>query len=108
MNTSGIFKRSAIALALGPSVVAKSDEHRALQLGEHGEVRELGDRPCPNEAEADRILRFQFLAANRRFGQPSFPDNRSLVSYDNSCPARAPSDGAPLAHADSVAVAAAH
>ncbi len=43
---------------LGSVVVAESDELRALELGEDGKMRELGNRPCPYEAEAYGALRF--------------------------------------------------
>src|SRR5258706_1203180 len=69
---------------LGSVVVAESDELCALELGQDGKVCELCDRPRPDEAEADGTLCFQFLGANRRFGQSSSPDNKSLESYDNS------------------------
>ena len=54
---------------LGAVVVAERNELRSLDLGEHRQVRELGNRSRPDEAEADGALRFGFLVANRRFGQ---------------------------------------
>jgi hypothetical protein len=71
---------------LGTVVVTERDELGAFELRQHGEVRELCDRTGAHEADADGILRLQFLVANRRFGQSSSPDNRSLISYDNSAP----------------------
>src|SRR3954464_6554484 len=72
---------------LRPVVIAKGDQLRSLDLGEHRQVCELRDRSRADQSKANGILcRSGFFGTSLRFGQSWFRDNRSLESYGNLAP----------------------